>query len=76
MTDNANLYSALRAAFPEDLDSVAIEVADSEGLAYTWRDLERGTARLANWLAALQLASRASHGGRVPSASCSSALSQ
>jgi malonyl-CoA/methylmalonyl-CoA synthetase len=56
VSDNVNLYSALRAAFPKDLDSVAIEVADSEGLVYTWRDLDRGTARLANWLASLQLA--------------------
>lgn len=56
MSDNANLFSALRAAFPQDLDSVAIEVADSEGRVYTWRDLDRGTARLANWLASLQLA--------------------
>ena len=42
---NANLFAALRAAFPADLDATAIECADGEqaGLAYSWRDLERGT---------------------------------
>jgi malonyl-CoA/methylmalonyl-CoA synthetase len=54
--DNANLYAALRAAFPDDLDGVAIEVADPGGRHYTWRDLDQGTARLANWLLSLQLA--------------------
>ncbi len=51
-----NLYSALRDAFPEDLDSLAIEAADSSvPLHYTWRDLERGSAMLANLLGALEL---------------------
>ena len=48
-----NLYAALRAAFPAILDATAIET-DSD-LAYTWRDLERGTAMLANLLASLEL---------------------
>jgi len=48
-----NLYSALRAAFPADLDAVAIET--DSGLAYTWRDLERGTAMLANLLESLEM---------------------
>jgi len=47
-----NLYSALRAGFPADLDSTAI---DAEGARYSWRDLERGSAMLANWLARLEL---------------------
>ncbi len=52
----ANLYAALRAAFPADLDSVAIETADTPvPLLYTWRDLDRGTAMLANLLASLAL---------------------
>ena len=57
MPDNANLYAALRAAFPADLDAVAIETADGPGapLHYTWRDLERGSAMLANLLASLEL---------------------
>ena len=52
---NANLFAALRAAFPADLDSTAIECADGEGLKYSWRDLERGTAMLANLLVSLEL---------------------
>ncbi len=59
MTSNPNLFSALRHAFPEDLDTVAIETADASvdtaPLHYTWRDLERGTAMLANLLASLAL---------------------
>ena len=50
-----NLFNALRNAFPADLDSVAIETAGAAPLHYTWRDLERGTAMLANLLDALEL---------------------
>ena len=50
---NHNLFVALRDAFPADLDSVAIET--DNGLAYTWRDLDRGTAMMANLLASLDL---------------------
>jgi len=50
---NANLFAALRAAFPADLDTVAIET--DNGLHYSWRDLERATAMLANLLQSLQL---------------------
>ena len=55
--NNNNLFVALRAAFPADLDRTAIEVADgpTAGAHYTWRDLERGTAMLANLLASLDL---------------------
>ncbi|WP_043704229.1 malonate--CoA ligase [Tepidimonas taiwanensis] len=52
MTVN-NLYDALRAAFPADLDTWAIETDD--GLVYTWRDLERGSAMIANLLQRLDL---------------------
>jgi len=54
---NNNLFAALRAAFPADLERTAIETADGPGapLYYTWRDLERGTAMLANLLASLEL---------------------
>jgi malonyl-CoA/methylmalonyl-CoA synthetase len=48
-----NLYSALRAGFPADLDATAI---DNDGALYAWRDLERGSAMLANWLGRLDLA--------------------
>jgi malonyl-CoA/methylmalonyl-CoA synthetase len=50
---NENLFAALRAAFPHDLDAVAVDAG--EGLAYSWRDLERGTAMIANLLQGLKL---------------------
>jgi len=54
--DDNNLYTALRAAFPADLDATAIETADTAApLRYTWRDLERGTAMLANLIDSLAL---------------------
>ena len=46
-----NLFAALRAAFPADLDLAAVETED--GGIYTWRDLERASAMLANLLASL-----------------------
>jgi malonyl-CoA/methylmalonyl-CoA synthetase len=50
---SANLYLALRQGFPADLDQIAIQT--DQGLHYSWRDLERGSAMLANWLDSLQL---------------------
>ncbi len=50
---NNNLFAALRAAFPQDLDAIAVET--DNGLYYSWRDLERGTAMLANLLKSMQL---------------------
>jgi malonyl-CoA/methylmalonyl-CoA synthetase len=50
---NHNLFAALRAAFPSSLDEVAVET--DTGLSYSWRDLERGTAMMANLLASLKL---------------------
>ncbi len=50
---NANLFAALRAAFPHDLDAIAVETDD--GLAYSWRDLDRASAMIANLLVALKL---------------------
>lgn len=52
MTHN-NLFSALRAAFPADLTAVAVETDD--GLRYSWQDLERATAMVANLLQSLDL---------------------
>ncbi len=56
-TCNHNLFVALRAAFPADLAATAIEVADGPGAGahYSWADLERGTAMLANLLHSLGL---------------------
>ena len=50
---NHNLFTALRAGFPSDLDAVAVET--DSGLQYSWRDLDRSTAMLANLLASLGL---------------------
>ena len=49
--DNRNLFAALRAAFPRDLDAVAVQT--DSGLAYSWRDLDRATAMIANLLQSL-----------------------
>jgi malonyl-CoA/methylmalonyl-CoA synthetase len=55
MTDS-NLFTALRAGFAADLDSTAIETADTaQPLRYTWRDIARGTAMLANLIDSLAL---------------------
>ncbi len=51
--NNHNLFAALRAAFPADLDEVAIETGT--GLLYSWRDLEHGSAMMANLLQSLGL---------------------
>lgn len=48
-----NLYHAMRAAFPLDLEATAVET--DTGQLYTWRDLERGTSMLANFLQSLDL---------------------
>ncbi len=54
MTQNHNIFAAIRSGFPQDLDRTAIETLDTPGF-YTWRDLERGSAMLANLLASLHL---------------------
>jgi malonyl-CoA/methylmalonyl-CoA synthetase len=48
-----NLFSALRAAFPSDLKATAVET--DEGLRYSWQDLDRATAMMANLLQSLDL---------------------
>ena len=50
---NQNLFVALRDAFPADLDSIAVETDD--GLAYSWRDLDRASAMVANLLQSLDI---------------------
>lgn len=52
-TENANLFAALRAAFPKDLNSCAAET--DSGLQYSWRDLDEATAMVANLLEFLEL---------------------
>jgi malonyl-CoA/methylmalonyl-CoA synthetase len=56
--NNANLYAHLRANFPTNLDSVAVETIATDasgGLHYSWRDLDRASAMMANLLASLNL---------------------
>jgi malonyl-CoA/methylmalonyl-CoA synthetase len=48
-----NLYSVLEKGFPKDKSACAIETHD--GLYYSWSDLERATAKLANLLKSLKL---------------------
>ncbi|MBK1682082.1 AMP-binding protein [Rhodoferax fermentans] len=48
-----NLYQALRSVFPADLDGTVLET--DNGLVYTWSDLERGSAKLANFLQSLDV---------------------
>ena len=48
-----NLYSVLEKGFPKDKSACAIETHD--GLYYSWSDVERATAKLANLLKSLKL---------------------
>lgn len=50
---NDNLFAALRSAFPADLEGVAVQTV--EGLHYSWRDVERATAMIANLLDSLDI---------------------
>jgi malonyl-CoA/methylmalonyl-CoA synthetase len=50
---NANIYASLREQFPTDLDSIAVET--DNGLHYSWRDIERGSAMMANLLQGLKI---------------------
>ena len=43
---NANAFSVFRAGFPADLDTTAIDT--DTGLRYSWRDLDRASAMVAN----------------------------
>jgi malonyl-CoA/methylmalonyl-CoA synthetase len=50
---NENLFAALRAAFPARLDDIAVET--DNGLCYSWRDLDRASAMMANLLVQLDI---------------------
>ena len=54
---NRNLYALLEAQFPQDRHACCIEAWDAHGRVgyYTWHDLDRGSAMLANLLASLEL---------------------
>ena len=48
-----NLYSVLEKGFAKDKSSCALETHD--GLYYSWSDLEKATAKVANLLTSLKL---------------------
>lgn len=50
---NANLYALFETCFPQDRTSCSIETQDS--LYYSWNDLDRASAKMANLLARLNL---------------------
>ncbi|MGY8526049.1 malonate--CoA ligase [Paracidovorax citrulli] len=50
---NANLFALFESRFPADRDACCIETHD--GLYYSWNDLDRATAKLANLLLSLDL---------------------
>jgi malonyl-CoA/methylmalonyl-CoA synthetase len=50
---NANLYALFEAHFPQDKSTCCIETHD--GKYYSWSDLQRATAKMANLLASLKL---------------------
>ena len=50
---NANLYALFASRFPQDQSACCIETHD--GRFYTWNDIERATAKMANLLASLNL---------------------
>ncbi len=50
---NHNLFAALRAAFPSDLNAIAVETED--GLCYSWSDLDCASAMMANLLTSFKL---------------------
>lgn len=50
---SGNLYDALRAGFPADLDRPALALAD--GRAWRWRDLDAASGKIANLLLSLDL---------------------
>ena len=54
---NQNLYALIESRMPRDLAADCLETAD--GLVYSYRDLDFGSARIAGWLAGLGLAADA-----------------
>jgi malonyl-CoA/methylmalonyl-CoA synthetase len=51
---NKNFYALVESRLPRDLNGACIETQD--GLVYSWRDLHFASARIAGWLASLNLA--------------------
>jgi malonyl-CoA/methylmalonyl-CoA synthetase len=56
MSQNQNLFVVLQAGFPDDRESTAIQTCDTPSPQfYTWRDIDRASARLANLFDSLEL---------------------
>ena len=53
MSPNANLYALFAANFPDDLSSCCIETEDAR--YFSWLDIERASAKIANLLSSLHL---------------------
>jgi len=51
---NKNFYALVESRFPRDLGGACVETED--GQIYSWRDLHHASARIAGWLASLDLA--------------------
>ncbi len=66
---SANLYTVLRAGFPQDREAIAIECIRAEDGAttrrWTWAELDALTAQMANLLAACELPAGARVAARV-----------
>jgi malonyl-CoA/methylmalonyl-CoA synthetase len=50
---NYNLYALIESRLPREMTGTCIETG--EGLIYSWRDMQFGSARIAGWLASLGL---------------------
>ena len=57
ISNNANLYALFAANFPKDLSSCCIETEDAR--YFSWLDIERASAKIANLLTSLNLANGA-----------------
>jgi malonyl-CoA/methylmalonyl-CoA synthetase len=56
MAQNQNLFVVLQTGLPDDRDATAIQTCDTPSPQfYTWRDIDRASARLANLLDSLDL---------------------
>ena len=49
-----NLYTVLESGFPADRSTICLEIPG--GRDRTWNEIDRGSARMANWLASLGIA--------------------
>ncbi len=62
--NNDNFYALIESRYPRDLSAPCLELPD--GAIYSWRDLHFGSARIAGWLASLDLGHDAAAPGVAP----------